>query len=67
MLTKEEIKLINEILQGLELEGDKNKIRTKVSLIVEQLNIMEKSQQEIAKIQDQIVKINGDSDEKEED
>lgn len=65
MLSKEEIRLIKEILQELELEGDKNKLRTKISLIVDQLDVMEKAQEEIAKIQEQIIKINGDENEKE--
>lgn len=65
MLSKEEIRLLKEILQELELEGDKNKLRTKISLIVDQLDVMEKAQEEIAKIQEQIVKINGDENEKE--
>ena len=46
MLTKEELRLLNEILSKLELEGD--------SLIIEQIDIMEKSQEEVTKVQDKI-------------
>ena len=66
MLSREELRLLNEILGGLELDGEKNKLKTKLSLIIEQLNIMEKSQEEVAKIQDKIVALDGDKDAKEE-
>ena len=66
MLSREELRLLNEILGGLELEGEKDKLKTKLSLIIEQLNIMEKSQEEVAKIQDKIAALDGDKDAKEE-
>ena len=67
MLSREELRLLNEILGGLDLDGEKAKLKTKLSLIIEQLNIMEKSQEEVAKIQDKIVALDGDKDEKKED
>lgn len=67
MLSREELRLLNEILGGLELDGEKAKLKTKLSLIIEQLNLMEKSQEEVAKIQDKIVALDGDKDEKKED
>ena len=67
MLSREELRLLNEILGGLELDGEKDKLKTKLSLIIEQLNVMEKSQEEVAKIQDKIVALDGDKDEKKED
>ena len=67
MLSREELRLLNEILRGLELDGEKDKLKTKLSLIIEQLNLMEKSQEEVAKIQDKIVALDGDKDEKKED
>ena len=67
MLSKEELRLLNDILGGLELDGEKAKLKTKLSLIIEQLNVMEKSQEEVAKIQDKIVALDGDKDEKKED
>lgn len=67
MLSREELKLLNEILGGLELIGESEKLKTKLSLIVDQLKIMEKSQEEVAKIQDKIVSLEGDKDEKKED
>lgn len=66
MLSREELRLLNEILGGLELDGEKDKLKTKLSLIIEQLNLMEKSQEEVAKIQDKIVDLDGDKDAKEE-
>ena len=66
MLSRDELRLLNEILGGLELEGEKEKLKTKLSLIIEQLNIMEKAQEETAKIQDKIVALDGDKDAKEE-
>ena len=67
MLSREELRLLDEILGGLELDGEKAKLKTKLSLIIEQLNVMEKSQEEVAKIQDKIVALDGDKDEKKED
>ena len=66
MLSREELRLLNEILGGLELDGEKAKLKTKLSLIIEQLNLMERSQEEVAKIQDKIVALDGDKDEKKE-
>lgn len=63
MLSREELRLLNEILGGIDLEGDKAKLKTKLSLIIEQLNIMEKAQEETAKIQDKIAALDGDKDE----
>ena len=54
MLTKEELRLLNEILSKIELEGDSLKLQTKLSLIIEQIDIMEKSQEEVTKVQDKI-------------
>ena len=67
MLSREELRLLNEILGGLELDGEKDKLKTKLSLIIEQLNLMEKSQEEVAKIQDKIVALDGDKDDKKKD
>ena len=67
MLSREELRLLNEILGGLELDGDKAKLKTKLSLIIEQLNLMEKAQEDAAKIQDKIQALDGDKDEKKED
>ena len=67
MLSREELRLLNEILGDLELDGDKEKLKTKLSLIIEQLNLMEKAQEDAAKIQDKIAALEGDKDEKKED
>lgn len=66
MLSREELRLLNEILGGLDLDGEKDKLKTKLSLIIEQLNLMEKSQEEVAKIQDKIVALDGDKNETKE-
>ena len=67
MLSREELRLLNEILGGLELDGEREKLKAKLSLIIEQLNVMEKAQEDAAKIQDKIVALDGDKDEKKED
>lgn len=68
MLSREELRLLNEILGKVNLgNAEENKLKTKLSLIIEQLNLMEKSQEEVAKIQDKIVALDGDKDEKKED
>ena len=66
MLSREELRLLNEILGGLELVDDKKKLQTKLSLIIEQLDVMEKAQEDAAKIQDKIQALDGDKDEKKE-
>ena len=66
MLSREELRLLNELLKDLELEGEKKKLQTKLSLLCEQLDIMEKAQKDAAEIQDKIQKLDGDENEKEE-
>ena len=66
MLSREELRLLNEILGEIDLEGDKAKLKTKLSLIIEQLNVMEKSQEEVAKIQEKIQELDSDKNAKEE-
>lgn len=66
MLSREELRLLNEILGELNLDGEKKKLQTKLSLIVKQLNIMEKAQEETAKVQEEIVALDGDENEKKE-
>lgn len=63
MLSREELRLLNEILGSLELEDEKKKLQTKLSLICKQLDIMEKSQEDVAKIQDEISALDGGKDE----
>ena len=67
MLSREELRLLNEILQPLCLSEEREKIQKKMKLICEQLDIMEKSQMEVAKIQEEIQKLSGDNNEKKED
>lgn len=67
MLSREELRLLNEILGGLELEDEKKKLQTKLSLIIEQLDVMEKAQEDAAKIQDKIAALDGDKDESKKD
>lgn len=66
MLSKEELKLINEVFESLELDGEKDKLKKKISLINKQLEVMEKAQEETAKIQDEIVALEGDGNGKKE-
>ena len=67
MLSREELRLLNELLKDLELDGDSKKLQTKLSLLCKQLDIMEKAQKDAAEIQDKIVAFDGDKDEKKED
>ena len=67
MLSREELRLLNEILGGLELDGEKAKLQSKLALICEQLTVMEKAQEDAAKIQDKIQALDGEKDEKKED
>ena len=62
MLSREELRLINEILSELELDGDKEKLKRKMSLIVAQLDVMEKAQSDAAKIQEEIQELEGSKD-----
>lgn len=66
MLSREELRMLNEIIGGLELEDEKDKLKQKITLICEQLTIMEKAQEDAAKIQDKIQALDGDKDETKE-
>lgn len=66
MLSREELRLLNKILGGLELENEEKRLQTKLSLIIEQLDIMEKAQKDAAEVQDKIALLDGVEDEKEE-
>lgn len=67
MLSREELRMLNEIIGELDLEDEKAKLKEKLSLICEQLTIMEKAQEDAAKIQDKIQALAGEKDEKEND
>lgn len=68
MLSREEIRLLNKILGGIPLVSDEeNKLKEKLSLICEQLSVMEKAQEDAAKIQDKIAALDGDKDESKKD
>ena len=49
------------------IEDEKKKLQTKLSLIIEQLDVMEKAQEDAAKIQDKIAALDGDKDESKKD
>lgn len=61
MLTVEEIKIINKILNGEDI--DITKIKEKVNLICEQIKISEETQKKMAEIQDKIVELDKDVEE----
>lgn len=67
MLSREEIRLLNEILGDLCLSEEREKLQKKIKLICEQLDVMEKAQSDAAKIQEQIQKLDGDDNGKKED
>lgn len=64
MLSREELRLLNEIMKDLTLSDEKEKLQKKIGLIIEQLNVMEKAQEDAAKIQDKIQALDGGKDEK---
>lgn len=68
MLSREEIRLLNKILGGIPLVSDEeNKLKEKLSLICKQLSVMEKAQEDAAKIQDKIAALDGGKDENKKD
>lgn len=67
MLSREELRLLNKIIGSLEVEDDAKKLQTKLLLICEQLDVMEKAQEETAKIQEKIQELDSDKNEKKED
>lgn len=65
MLSREELRLLNDIMKDLCLSDEREKLQKKIALIIEQLDVMEKAQEDAAKIQDKIQELDGDKDEKE--
>ena len=65
MLSREELRLLNEIMKDLCLSDEREKLQKKIGLIIEQLDVMEKAQEDAAKIQDKIQALDGEKDEKE--
>ena len=61
MLNIEDIKLINKALESVSGE-EFSKLKVKVSLVCQQIEINEKAQQEIASLQDKIVDLNKEDD-----
>lgn len=63
MLSREEIRRLNDILKDIELVDEDSVLKEKLSLIVEQISVMEKAQEDAAKIQDKIEKLNKNNEE----
>ena len=63
MLSREEIRRLNDILKNIELVDEDLILKEKLSLIVEQISVMEKAQEDTAKIQDKIEKLNKNNEE----
>ena len=63
MLSREEIRRLNDILKNIELVDEDSVLKEKLSLIVEQISVMEKAQEDAAKIQDKIEKLNKNNEE----
>lgn len=66
MLSREELRLLNEILGDLCLSEEREKLQKKLKLICEQLDVMEKAQEDAAKIQEKIQELDSDKNEKKE-
>lgn len=62
MLSIEEIKLIGKVLNGEDV--DFTLLKEKVNLVIQQIEISEKAQKDMAEIQDKIVKLTEDVEEK---
>lgn len=60
MLNNNEIKLISEILKGIELDGEKDILKKKLSLIVEQIELMEKATKEVEEVSKKIMELEGE-------
>lgn len=66
MLNREELKLLNEILEDVELtEKKKINLKKKLALICSQLDVMQKAQEEAGKIQEEIKELESDLNEEE--
>ena len=63
MLSREEIRRLNDILKNIELVDEDLILKEKLSLIVDQISVMEKAQEDTAKIQDKIEKLNKNNEE----
>lgn len=63
MFSKEEIRILNDIISPLVFEDeDKKKLQTKLGLVIEQLDVTDKVQSELAKIQEKIISLDKTED-----
>ena len=60
MLNNNEIKLISEILKDIDLDGEKDILKKKISLIVEQIELMEKATKEVEEVSKKIMELEGE-------
>lgn len=70
MITNEEVKLMYNVMKGLDrvLEVNESKFLSKLEIMVEQIEVMRESQEKMAKLQDRIVALEkGDSNEEREE
>lgn len=70
MITNEEVKLMYNVMKGLDrdLEVNESKFLSKLEIVVEQIEVMNESQEKMAKLQDRIVALEkGDSNEEREE
>lgn len=71
MLNKDELKLINDIFEKFIgdnlLDEDGKRLKKKLSLLMEQISIMEKAQIDTGKIQEEIQKLESVDDGKKEE
>ena len=66
MLSREDLKLLNELLHGGDLKTEEaEKLATKIALLCKQIEIMDKAQKDAAEIQDKIVALEGKDENKE--
>ena len=71
MLNKEELKLINNIFEKFIgdnlLEEDGKKLKQKLSLLIKQIEVMEKAQQDAGEIQEKITQLESEKDDEKEE
>ena len=66
MLNKEEIVIINKLLNGEEVDSIiANKVKKKVEYVVEMLEFQEEVQEGMARIQDKIISLNKEQENEE--
>lgn len=57
MLDNKELRLINEVFKDIDAEGEVLKLKSKLDLLIEQMDLMEKATKEVEEIRQKILKL----------